>query len=181
MRKRIVGQASIHKQSDSPRGWLDLEQIATVEATSEDPDFPIESVFHPSNGPGWRASGKEEQRIRIIFDQPLSIKRIRLRFVEAELERTQEFTISYSGELGGPPKEIVRQQWNFSLAGSTSEIEELQVNIDGVSVLELAIKPDLSRGDGLASLAEWRIGLSAASARRSQRAATLIFEPEPAG
>jgi hypothetical protein len=123
MRKRIVGQASIHKQPDSTQGWLDLEQLATVEATSEDPDFPIESVFHPSNGPGWRASGKEEQRIRIIFDQPLSIKRIRLRFVEAELERTQEFTISYSGELGGPPKEIVRQQWNFSPAGSTSEVE----------------------------------------------------------
>jgi hypothetical protein len=157
MRKRIVGPALIRDQSTAPEGWLELERIATVEMTSENPDFPIESVFHASNGPGWRASGKGEQRIRIIFDQPISIKRLRLRFVEPDLERTQEFTVSYSTEAGGPPKAILRQQWNFSPAGSTSEVEDLQVDLHNVSALELTIKPDVARGDAFATLAEWRL------------------------
>jgi outer membrane receptor protein involved in Fe transport len=42
---------------------------------------------------------------------------------------------------GGPEKKIVRQQWNFSPAGSTTEIEDYAVDLDGVSVLELAIQP----------------------------------------
>ena len=157
MRKRIVGPAPIRDQSTAPEGWLELERIATVEVTSENPDFPIESVFHASNGPGWRASGKGEQRIRIIFDQPISIKRLRLRFVEPDLERTQEFSVSYAAEAGGPPKEILRQQWNFSPTGSTSEVEDLQVDLQNVSALELTIKPDVARGDTFATLAEWRL------------------------
>ena len=51
-------------------------------------------------------------------------KRIWLRFVETATERTQEFTLRYR-ELGGSAvKEIVRQQWNFSPAGSTAETED---------------------------------------------------------
>jgi len=157
MRKRIVGRASVHDQSKFPETWLDLEHIATVEVTSEDPNFPIESVFNASNGPGWRALEKGEQQIRIILDQPMAIKRIRLRFVETELERTQEFTIRWSSAEGGPPKEVVRQQWNFSPASSTSEVEDYQLSLDRVSALELAIRPDLIREDAPASLAEWRL------------------------
>jgi hypothetical protein len=157
MRKKIVGLAPIDHPSDSPERWLDLEQLATVEVTSEDPGFPVESVFRAGNGPGWRASGKGEQRIRIIFDTPVSIRRVRLRFVEAEVERTQEFTLSYSPQAGGPPWEILRQRWNFSPAGSASEVEDLQVALDGVSAMELAINPDVARRDAPATLAEWRI------------------------
>jgi hypothetical protein len=32
------------------QGWLDLEQIATVEVTSEDPSFPIEYAFWSNDG-----------------------------------------------------------------------------------------------------------------------------------
>jgi hypothetical protein len=154
MRKRIV---SIDNRSKSLEPWLDLEHIATVEVTSEQPDFPIESVFSTSNEPGWRALDKGEQQIRIIFDQPMSIRRIHLRFVEAEIERTQEFTIRWTAVKGGPPKEILRQQWNFSPAGSTSEVEDYDVCLDGVSALELAGRPDLGREDVPATLSEWRI------------------------
>jgi uncharacterized protein (DUF736 family) len=157
MRKRIVGPPANQKRSSFPEAWLDLEQIATVEATSEHPNFPVESVFNASNGPGWRAREKGEQQIRIIFDQPMSVKRIHLRFVEGEVERTQEFTIRWASAEGGPTKEAVRQQWNFSPAGSTSEVEDYEVWLDGVSALELAIRPDLVRGDAPATLAEWRI------------------------
>ena len=157
MRKRIVGTPTIQKRSKFPETWFELEQIAAVEVTSEHPDFPVESIFNASNGPGWRALEKGEQQIRIIFDQPMSIKRVHLRFVEAEVERTQEFTIRWAGAEGGPQKEVVRQQWNFSPVGSTSEVEDYEVSLDGVSALELAIRPDLVRGDAPATLAEWRI------------------------
>ena len=46
--------AATQTRSKFPETWLDLEQIATVEVTSEHPNCPIESVFDASNGPGWR-------------------------------------------------------------------------------------------------------------------------------
>jgi hypothetical protein len=85
------------------------------------------------------------------------VNRTRLRFVETELARTQEFTLGWSGVEGRRSKDIVRQQWNFSPAGSTSEVEEYQTNLDGVAVLELAIHSDLQGGDARATLAEWRV------------------------
>jgi hypothetical protein len=46
MRKRIVGSTVIQGTHASlNEKWLDLEQIATVEVTSEDPHFPVEAVF----------------------------------------------------------------------------------------------------------------------------------------
>jgi len=157
MRKRILDTNPSHGRSNAAHDWLDLEQIATVEVTSEDPNFPIESVFTSKDGPGWRASQRGEQQIRIIFDQAASLRRIQLRFVEPEVERTQEFTLRWSSADGGPTKEIVRQQWNFSPRGSTTEVEDYEVSLEGVSVLELAIKPDLTRGEAPATLATWRV------------------------
>ena len=157
MRKRITHKATVHGKSASPESWLDLEPIATVEVTSEDPDFPIESVFDASGAPGWRALEKGEQQIQLIFDQPISLNRIRLRFVETELERTHEFTLGWSSVEGAPSREIVRQQWNFSPAGSTTELEDYQTSLDGVVVLELAIQPYLERRGARATLAAWRI------------------------
>jgi hypothetical protein len=157
MRKRIVGPARTDGQAQFDRAWLELEQIATVEVTSEDPDFPIESVFNSPTGPGWRASHEGEQQIRIIFDQPLTVHRIQLRFLERELERTQEFTIRWSSAGGGATKEILRQQWNFSSAGSTSELEDYEVSLADVAVLELNVIPDITRRGAMATLATWRI------------------------
>jgi hypothetical protein len=157
MRKRIVGPSQAAGRQQTRQGWLNLEQIATVEVTSEEPNFPIESVFSLEDGPGWRASQKGEQQVRIIFDQPVSISRIQLCFVEPERERTQEFSVRWSPAEGGPPNEIVRQQWNFSPAGSTREVEDYQVGLDRVAVLELAIIPDLTRREAPATLAKWRV------------------------
>ena len=53
----------------APEGWLDLDQIAHVAVTSEDPQFPIESAFIPGAS-GWRAGGRGEQTIRLTFDPP---------------------------------------------------------------------------------------------------------------
>jgi hypothetical protein len=155
MRKRITGPH--WRGAESDQGWLDLEQIATVEIASEDPRFPIECAFGSKGGPGWRASQGGEQQIRIIFDEPVSLHRIHLRFDEADSERTQEFTLRWSPAADGPMTEIVRQQWTFSPAGSTTEIENYAVDLDAVAVLELAIQPDLSRRAAVATLASWRL------------------------
>jgi hypothetical protein len=136
---------------------MDLGEIATVEVTSEDPGFPIESVFQPDSGVGWRAAQKGEQQIRLIFDQAMAVHRIQLHFLETTRDRLQEFTVRWSAADGGQLKEIVRQQWNFSPAGSTSELEDYEVNLDGVSTVELIIKPDLTHNEALATLARWRV------------------------
>jgi hypothetical protein len=93
-----------------------------------------------------------------LFDEPVSLHRIQLRFHEVAFERTQEFTLRWSPAKGGSTREIVRQQWNFSPTGSTTEIEDYVVDLDTVSVLELAIHPDLSQRDAVATLASWRLG-----------------------
>jgi hypothetical protein len=158
MRKRIVGSLQTQHGGHSDKRWLNLEQIATVDVTSEDPRFPIEYAFRSDDGPGWRASEPGQQQIRIIFDKPISVHHIELRFHEADRERTQEFVLRWSSESGGSATEIVRQQWNFSPTGSTTEMEQYAVNLDAVSVLELVIRPDLHRPEAVASLALWRVG-----------------------
>jgi hypothetical protein len=157
MRKRIVASDRPAARPALDSRWMDLGEIATVEVTSEDPGFPIESVFSADGGPGWRASQTGEQQIRLIFDQALEVHRIQLHFLEPSRDRLQEFTVRWLAADGGQPKEIVRQQWNFSPAGSTSELEDYEVNLDGVSALELVIKPDLTHNDALATLAAWRV------------------------
>ena len=158
MRKRMAGRNHAESRGETNRDWLDLESIATVEVTSEDPDFPIEGALGLQGGPGWRASEEGEQRIRLIFDEPVALRRIHLRFDEVLAERTQEFTLRWSPASGGSHREIVRQQWNFSPSGSTMEIEEYVVDLAAVSVLELSINPDLSRRETVATLTAWRIG-----------------------
>ena len=41
--------------------------------------------------------------------------------------------------------------------GAASEIEDLHVELQGVTVLELSIIPDISGGSALASLAQFRL------------------------
>jgi uncharacterized protein (DUF736 family) len=159
MRKRIIGSRKIGSEpADLNQKWLDLGQIATVEVTSEDPEFPVEGAFLSDPGAGWRASEDGEQRLRIIFDEPTTLRRMQLDFIESEVERTQEFTIRWSASAGGPTQDVVRQQWNFSPGGSTREVEHYEVNLESISVLELSIKPDLSGAKGRASLSKWRLG-----------------------
>ena len=95
--------------------------------------------------------------IRLIFDRPAGVNRIQLRFEECDLERTQEFTLSWRPSTGGC-KEILRQQWNFSPAGSPVEIEDYTVDLQDVSALELTIKPDIAGKNRIATLAMWRVG-----------------------
>jgi hypothetical protein len=136
--------------------WLDLERVARVEVSSEDPDFPVEAALIPSRGTGWRAAGPGTQTIRLLFDEPRQIRRMRLHFAVSDAARTQEFVLRW-GAKGGPAREVVRQQWTFSPTGSTHETEDYRVDLSGVTVLELSITPDISGGDARASLVEMRV------------------------
>ena len=155
MRKIRISEPTV--APNSQEGWLDLEAICVAEVTSEDPNFPVESAFTAKGGCGWRAAETGEQVIRLVFDRPTPLHRIRLEFSETEVERTQEFTLRWA-PAGQAFREIVRQQWNFSPLGSTSEVEDYQVDLDSVSIIELRLKPDLRPDQGLASLAAWRLG-----------------------
>jgi hypothetical protein len=157
MRKSIADPGGRQAERPSEGNWLDIPNIASVEVTSEDPEFPIESAFGPGTGNGWRAGSPGPQRIRLKFDQPRSIHRIQLEFVDSE-ERTQEFTLGWEPAGGAPPREIVRQQWNFSPAGSTREQEDYRVDLRDVSALELTIRPNIGGGEARARLTAWRVG-----------------------
>ena len=156
MRKVRIRSQRVESSSNSQEKWLDLEAISEAEVSSEDPNFPIESAVTAKGGGGWRAAETGEQVIRLVFDRPTPLHRIRLEFSETEVERTQEFTLRWAPP-GEAFREIVRQQWNFSPLGSTSEIEDYQVDLDSVSIIELRLKPDLRPDQGLASLAAWRL------------------------
>jgi hypothetical protein len=126
--------------------------------TSEDAAHPIESALIPRARDSWRAAQPGEQTLRLLFDEPLRLRRIYLVFCEDELERTQEFVLRWSPDEGRTYLEILRQQYNFSPPGTTREVEDYAVSLEGVTALELKVVPDVSGGEARASLA--RLGLA---------------------
>ncbi|MFL5801426.1 MAG: hypothetical protein ACJ8CR_06750 [Roseiflexaceae bacterium] len=152
MRKRIIRQGA-EQVSPAEQHLVDLERLAQVEITSEDPAYPIESALRPGAGSGWRAAQPGEQTIRLLFDASLRLTQIRLVFHEDQHARTQEFSLRWSADGGQSYREIVRQQYTFSPPGTTREVEDYTVNLDGVTALELGIVPDISGGNVRASLA----------------------------
>src|SRR5438309_1916669 len=123
MRKRMINQDT-GNVSLSNQQWLNVEHLAQVEVSSEDAAHPIESALIPSTGPGWRAGQPGQQTVRLLFDAPQMVRHIRLLFKEDGQERTQEFVLRWSSDGGQSYREIVRQQYNFSPPGSTSECED---------------------------------------------------------
>src|SRR3989442_807 len=156
MRKRLITPIP---QDAPPRdeGWLDLDGAAVVEVTSEEKDYPVESALVSGEMRGWRAADPGTQTIRLIFHQPQKLRRISLAFEENEIKRTQEFVLRWSPDVGRSFREIVRQQWNFSPLDTVHEVEEYQVELSDVTVLELIVVPDISRGAALASLKSLRL------------------------
>lgn len=157
MRKLVTDENKQLQKSGHSNDWLDLEQLAQVEITSEDAEHPIESALIENNDSGWRANEPGKQTVRLVFDDPQKITRIQLLFEESEYERTQEFVLRWSPSKRDTSREIVRQQYNFSPAANTRELEDYTVNLDGVLILEMNIIPDISGGNARASLARLRL------------------------
>jgi hypothetical protein len=156
MRKKIIAQVPTSVGPTAPK-WLAVEHLAQVELTSESTEYPIESALIPGTGPGWRAAQPGEQTIRLVFDQPLSLRRIFLLFREEEQPRAQEFVLRWSPGGEGSFRDILRQQYTFSPPGTTQEREDFSVELNGVAVLELHIIPDIGGGNACATLTQWRI------------------------
>jgi LAS superfamily LD-carboxypeptidase LdcB len=159
MQKTIVGRESNQASEGSSQApatdWIGTELISDLQVSSEDPTAPAENIFDEAAEKGWRASDAGEQHIRLAFREPMQLRRIRLEFVETTKERTQEFVLRCATESGW--REVIRQRWNFSPQGSTREVEDYTLNLNGVSALELVINPDVSSGDGVASLKSLRL------------------------
>jgi hypothetical protein len=156
MRKRIINRDA-QRSSPVDERWLDLENLAQVEVSSEQAQYPIEAALVPGASSGWRASEPGQQIIRLIFDEPQNLRLIHLVFDEHEQERLQEYTLRWSPGVGQPYREIVRQQYNFSPPTTTTEAEDYKVNLNSCTELELSIVPDLRGSTAHASIAEFRL------------------------
>jgi hypothetical protein len=154
MRKSIV---SLSKTSSSPSSdsaldqGLDIAQIASVEISSEDAQHPFENALQGGKGGGWKAADPGPQVIRLNFDHPQSIRRIRVEFREQTRERSQEFAL-FASSAAFQKRELVRQQWTFSPGGSAIEVEDYSLDLTGVSSLELEIDPGRHDKQAIATL-----------------------------
>ena len=156
MRKRLISQPG-SRPGLSTQAWLNVERVASVEVTSEEGGYPVESALLGDEGRGWRASSAGTQTIRLIFDEPQKLSRIWLAFEDMENARTQELVLRWSADTGDSFREIVRQQWNFSQPSAIREIEDYSVALQGVKTLELVIVPDIKGGAARASLRGLRL------------------------
>src|SRR5437868_15308395 len=132
MRKRITSKPQ-RESSSANTSWLDLEALARVEVTSEDAAHPIESALLTIGAIGWRAESPGEQTIRLLFDAPQRLRRIRLLFREESEARTQEFVLRWSPTTESSWRDVVRQR-------SEEHTSELQSRFDLVCRLLLEKK-----------------------------------------
>lgn len=111
--------------------WMDLEALAEVEVSSEDPQWPIDGALIEGDGRGWRAAAPGEQKLRIRFEAPQSLGVIHLVFEEAEYERVQEFALQWSPDRGRTFHALVRQQFTFQSGWSCPRDGELRRRSEG--------------------------------------------------
>ena len=109
MRKRLMPHPRDVAAASQP--WLDVAALAQVELTSRgDGRRPIDAALRPSPTPGWRAAEPGAQPIRLVFDHPQALHRLRLVFAEPQQARTQEFVVRSSADGGQSYREVVRQR-----------------------------------------------------------------------
>ena len=166
MRKNLITPT---RQSDraSDREWLVLDEVASVEVTSEAEGYPVEGALSGQGERGWRADTPGSQTIRLRFDTPLTIRFIRLVFREEQFSRTQEFVLRWLPAQGADWRDIVRQQWNFSPPHTVLECEEYKVDLASAVALELTINPDISQVGSRASLQRWQLSVEQDTNRRA--------------
>jgi hypothetical protein len=143
LRKHLLKDRPV---APAPRpGEKDIAAIATVFVTSETAGHPIDYAFDHHRGPGgsrWLAAEPGEQVLILAFDTPQAISKIILEVEESEVSRTQELWVAVSCDGGQTYRELLRQEYTFSPPGTTFEHEEWTVAAEGVTHVQLGIKPD---------------------------------------
>ena len=89
---RIPQNAPLRDQT-----WMDVDRIASVEVSSEESGYPIESALLLDGKRGWRAANPGMQTIRLIFDEPQKVRRILLVFEDTETAGRKN--LSFGGHL----------------------------------------------------------------------------------
>lgn len=139
-----------------PGHALDLVSEAQVLISSEAPKHPIDNVVDGTCGPGssqWVAETAGPQTLVFKFDRPHHIKGVTLEIEETEVARTQEISLEVAFTDDGTRfTEILRQEYNFSPAGTTFERETWPVDLPGATAIRLHIKPHKGGGPGKAKL-----------------------------
>src|SRR6516164_5181336 len=112
VRKSIMYQTGTGTNLPSVDSWLPLEKLARIELSSEDPDHPFEHALRTDTAQGWMASTPGPQIIRLCFDEAQTLRRVRLRFREEHVERSQEFALfaTVHGSQAGGLVQTIRQE-----------------------------------------------------------------------
>jgi hypothetical protein len=157
MRKLVTSQTSA-PDSAFRSEWLDVTGISRIEVSSEDYSHPVEAaLILGASEQGWRAAQPGEQTLRLVFDEPISVRRALLQFDEHLRMRTQEFTLNWLPDQDCHWREIVRQQYRFSPPETVRELEDYHFELQALRAIELRIVPDISDGETRASLTAWRL------------------------
>ena len=96
------------------------------------------------------------ERIIVEFDEPQPISRLAYEVEEAVRERTQEVRVEVCENGPRTYRQILVQEYNFSPAGATHQLEELRFNLLQVNRLRLTIVPN-KNGSGNATLTTLRL------------------------
>ncbi|NDU80196.1 MAG: hypothetical protein G3I11_02440 [Ferrovum sp.] len=129
----------------APVNTIDIIHNAEVTVTSESENSPLDNIVDGSIGPGssqWVAGTIGLQALVFKFDTPQSIIRVIYEIQEQDVARTQEVCFEVSTDSGANFREILRQEYNFSPAGSTFQREELKLDLHQITDLKMIIKPD---------------------------------------
>jgi len=158
MRKRLISSPG-KIDSTVADNWLELQNAALVEVTSEADGYPIEGALLLHQQREWRAQTAGTQIIRLLFDEPQTIRTICLLFKENQAARTQEFLLRWLPHGTALWRDVVRQQWNFSPPHAAEEREEYKVDLASADALELSINPDVSQPGVRASLEKMQLSV----------------------
>jgi hypothetical protein len=153
LRKQVIPKRPV--ESASFEGEIPVAEVATVQVSSEQGNYPIDNVFDSRRGPGgsrWIADEPGEQTLILVFDRPQTIRRVSLEVEELSVSRTQELSASVSSDGGRTYRELVRQEFTFSPPSTSFEREVWSVVAEGVTHLRIDIKPDKGGRVGQATL-----------------------------
>lgn len=128
-------------------GEMDIAAVASVVVSSEDPNHPVESAFDRNRGPGgsmWVAEDAGEQSIVLAFNSPQAIRRIAIEVEEKQVARNQQVQLFVSRDQEFTYDPLLHQGFNFSPPGTTFEREQWNVDLNGITHLQLRITPDIA-------------------------------------
>jgi hypothetical protein len=150
MRKKLVS-AIRNTDAASRHEWLELEQVACVEVSSEAEGYPVEGALLDVGQRGWRASEPGMQTIRLLFDHPQTIRAVRAVFKEEESAHPGVRAAMAAGRnrrLEGCRPAAVE----FQSAANSDRMRKYKVDLPSAGGLEISICPNISGGNTRASL-----------------------------